>query len=125
MSDQKILEEELQVLYENLGGDYLDVKDRLNNPESIRSILLLFPEDDSYEKLIHAVRNKDITMSFQQVHALKGVAANLGFTELYEASSNLCEQLRPREQEADPELLRILQKSYEKTMNAIQEYIRK
>lgn len=62
-----------------------------------------------------------IEEAFRAAHTLKGVCANLGFTQLFKVSSDLTEELRggaPDEAKL-PELLEKVSSEYKKTVDAI------
>ena len=88
--------------YEQAGADYEDVRSRLRSDILIRKFFLKFPEDRSFEQLREALEKNDHQEAFRGAHTLKGVALNLGFTPLYEASHRLTEDLRPGGGEPDP-----------------------
>jgi len=111
----------LQECYAKLGGDYEGACKRLMNEKMLARFLQKFPDDPSMQLLLDAVKAENIETSFRSVHTLKGVAGNLGLTALFNVAVNLTEQLRPREQQADPELLDAVVKEYQKTMEALSE----
>lgn len=53
-----------------------------------------FKEDDGFDNLEKCIASRDVDASFDQAHALKGVAGNLGLTPLFSALSDLVEPLR-------------------------------
>ena len=108
--------------YERLQGDYADACRRLINEAILTRFVLKFPTDPSMQQLRDAVAAGDVETSFRSVHTLKGVAANLGFTQLYQAAWNLTEQLRPRQETADPDFLEALEKEYQLTLEVIGEF---
>ena len=111
----------VQECYEKLHGDYNDACKRLINENFVKRFVMKFPQDPSMQQLRDAVKAGDIEVSFRAVHTLKGVAANLALTTLYQAAWNLTEQLRPRQEQADAELLAALEEEYKKTIEALSE----
>jgi HPt (histidine-containing phosphotransfer) domain-containing protein len=87
----------LQEFYASVDESLEDVLARLHKEERITKYLGLFLQDPSFNDLEKAFEEEDIEKAFRSAHTLKGVAANLGFQKLYEASSALTEDLRPRE----------------------------
>ena len=85
----------LQNFYDSIGESLDDVLNRLHKEERITKYLGLFLQDPSFNDLEKAFGEKDAEKAFRAAHTLKGVAANLGFQKLYEASSALTEDLRP------------------------------
>lgn len=92
----------LRECYDQMNGSYDDAKARLMMDSMIERFLQKFLEDKTMEDLRRAVASGDIPLSFRQAHTLKGVAANLAFTGLQKAASDLTEQLRPQAEAADP-----------------------
>lgn len=112
----------IEECYKRLNGNYLDVKKRLMNEKLINRFLLKFKDDPSIDVLREGYRNKDIETAFRGVHTLKGVAANLSFTQLYEVSSNLTEQLRTGSFPQDTSMLEEVERVYAQVIAVIQDY---
>ncbi len=92
----------LRECYDQMNGSYDDAKARLMMDSMIERFLQKFLEDKTMEDLRRAVASGDVPLSFRQAHTLKGVAANLAFTGLQKAASDLTEQLRPRQRRLIP-----------------------
>lgn len=86
----------LQNFYDSVGESLDEVLNRLHKEERITKYLGLFLQDPSFNDLETAFAEKNIEKAFRAAHTLKGVALNLGFQKLSEASSALTEDLRPR-----------------------------
>lgn len=112
----------LQECYNNLHGDYNEAKARLMNDRLIERFILKFPADPSMDALREMVEAGDNKAAFRAVHTLKGVAANLAFTQLFHDASNLTEQMRDLQHDADPELYRILRETYANVIRTLKEY---
>lgn len=110
--------------YEKINGDYDDVVSRLGSESTTEKFVNKFLNDKTYEILKQAVSVGDIHESFRAAHTLKGVAANLSFTELYDNVSKLTEQLRPLTEPADEKLLDGVVRSYNKIISVITEYFK-
>ena len=95
---------ELEEFYKQVGGNFEDVKRRLLNEEFIRKFVLKFKDDETFDNLIDAFDKADYKESFRFIHTLKGTSVNLGFDDLYQASCNLTECLREKENLNDEEL---------------------
>lgn len=108
--------------YTKLHGDYAEAKTRLMNDKLIERFILKFPDDPSMDALREMIEAGDNAAAFRAVHTLKGVAANLAFTQLFRDASNLTEQLRDLQHSADPELYRILQQTYDMVIDTLAEY---
>ena len=112
----------LQECYDQMNGSYDDAKARLMMDSMIERFLQKFLEDKTMEELRRAVASGDIPGSFRQAHTLKGVAANLAFTGLQKAASDLTEQLRPQAAPADPKLMAQVEGAYQAVVEAIHAY---
>lgn len=102
----------VEEFYERINGDYNDALTRLPTQSFILRMLKLFATDSAYDELMEAVNNNDIKGSFEASHKLKGTAANLSFSQLYEALKDLNEQLRPQTEKADALLLQRVSDCY-------------
>lgn len=112
----------LQECYAKLHGDYPEAKNRLMNDRLIDRFILKFPGDPSMSALQEMVEAGDNAAAFRAVHTLKGVAANLAFTQLFHDASNLTEQLRDLQHDPDMELYATLQKTYKLVIDVLKEY---
>lgn len=112
----------LEECYTKLHGDYSEAKNRLMNDRLIDRFILKFPDDPSMGTLTEMVKAGDIPAAFRAVHTLKGVAANLAFTQLFQDASNLTEQLRSLQNAPDPELYGTLTKTYNLVISTLKEY---
>lgn len=110
----------LEECYAAMGGDYADVIGRLRSEAFIKKFVLKFADSTDWLQLHAALEENRIEDAFRAAHTMKGVASNLGMTELYSASSQLTELLRdgvPRDVSA---ALAAVDASYQKTLAAIQ-----
>ena len=112
----------IEECYNQLKGDYSDAKSRLGSDSLIEQFIMMFPRDKTMETLRKAVAEGNIEESFRVAHTLKGLAANLSFTKLAQASSNLTEQLRPLKQKADPEMVAEIEALYKLVMETLESY---
>ena len=112
----------LQECYTMLHGNYEDAKARLTMDRLIERFILKFLDDKSMDLLNKSVQEGNIQESFRAAHTLKGVAANLAFTELMERVSELTEQLRPCTKPADEAMYQSVVESYDRTVGAIEAY---
>ena len=66
------------------GIDYVDAMDRFgDNAELYERLALKYLDDGHLVALQAAMEAKDYSEGYSQAHALKGVAGNLSFKELY------------------------------------------
>lgn len=108
-----------QECYTLLKGNYQEAKSRLMNDTLIDRFLLRFPDDPSMQQLLDSLSQQNYTEAFHAAHTLKGVAANLAFTQLQQSASALTEALRGGQCPADASLLPQLQSDYQLVMDTI------
>ena len=111
----------LKECYARMNGSYEDAKLRLMMDSMVERFMFKFLEDDTMENLRSAVAERNIPDSFR-AHTLKGVAANLAFTELQAKASALTDQLRPQTAQADAALLAEVEKAYALVVDTINAY---
>ena len=104
-------------------GDYNDAIKRMMNESLIEALVVEFNTDTSYQLLKTSIANGNREDAFRAAHTLKGVAANLSLSKVQQVATELTEQLRSLENDADPELVAKLDEVYELTYNAIEEYM--
>ena len=112
----------LEQCYEQLHGNYAEVISRLMSDRLVDKFVLKFLDEPTMGQLREAIKGGVHDEVFRAVHILKGVAANLAFTELYKAASDLTEQLRGNDEKADPALVQKVEDSYKITVEAIKAY---
>ena len=106
--------------YDQLAGNYEDVKARLLKDERILRFLRKFPAAKELEELKAALAAGDWATAFRASHTLKGNCLNLGLDGLFAPSSELCENLRGGSPEKDWQpLLAAVEAEYQKTIEAI------
>lgn len=96
---------DLEKFYSESKSDYADVKGRLLTDERIIKFVRLFMDDSTFDSLVLAMETGNLPEAFRMAHTLKGLAGNLGFSNLFKAASALTETLRIGEdgQPEDPE----------------------
>ena len=101
----------IQECYEQVGGDFEEVKKRFGGAMLVEKFAVKFLGDSSFKDLEDGLTEKDAEKAFRAAHTLKGICLNLGFKELYEVSAELTEKLRKRElKEYEEDFLKV--KSY-------------
>lgn len=118
--DKKVEFMTIEEKYICLHGDYVEAKNRLMNDRLVEKFALKFLSDPSMQQLRDAVAAGDNATAFRAVHTLKGVAANLAFTELRMAASELTEQIRNCDKPADAELLMKVEEAYKLVIDTLQ-----
>lgn len=112
----------LQDCYTQLHGDYAEAIGRLMNERLMDRFVRKFPADPSMGQLNEMIAAGDNPAAFRAVHTLKGVAANLSFTELYRAAYDLTEQMRDLQHTADAELYSRVQQAYDLVIKTLNQY---
>lgn len=117
----------LQDLYTQIGGNYQEVISRLRMDRLVERFVIRFLDDTSCKDLIEAWATRDEDATFKAAHTAKGVCANLAITSLYEPANQICEALRPgnedlRRQTDIDALVRKLDEAYAKVVEAIETY---
>ena len=81
------------------------------------------PDDAARERMLRHILSSaaaaDWQEAFRAAHTIKGVCQNLGFSRLYESSSELSEAMRDGKPLADPALLERVKEDYAATAGAI------
>ena len=89
----------------------------LNKPALYARLLKMFLLNEQHEQLKNSINKKEIQVSAEQAHALKGITGNLSLTPLFNVTVKLMEQLRAGElnNETFNEYLLL----YDKTVEAV------
>lgn len=109
----------LSEFYIQNGGDVKAVLKRIPSEEMIKKFVLKFRGDPSYSQLKDALAAGDLKAEFFAAHTLKGVAQNLGFTELFQAVSELTEKLRGATEEPPQEMVDRVDAHYRRLIETI------
>lgn len=116
----------IQECYAELGGDFAEIKERLDSDTLIGRFIARFLNDDSYDNLCLAIREGQREDAFRAAHSLKGVSANLSLTKLLTSVEKMTEFLRSASDTipADAALLmEEVRRDYELTVTAIRSYL--
>ena len=84
----------IPAFYQAIGHDCEDACKRLSSQAALEKFLPRFAQDETFFALCTAMEENRPAEAFRAAHTLKGLAANFGFTHLYECSSALTELLR-------------------------------
>lgn len=112
----------LKECYQELKGDYDEANERFMTESIMERFVLKFPKDGSMAELKAAVEAGDIEGSFKAAHTLKGLAANMAFSNLMLSAAELTEQLRSCSVPADKELLAKVEEAYDLVIATIRKY---
>lgn len=80
--------------YAGFDGDFESVNRRFSSEAKVLKYLSIFLKGKDDESLIEAAQACNFEDVFRITHNIKGVAANLGFSKLFNESSILCEMCR-------------------------------
>ena len=114
---------DIRAAYERIGADFDDVASRFGSPALVERFAGMFVQDESFDELEKALAAHDAKTAFRAVHTLKGVALNLGLSNLAAPTIAVTEALRPCTLEGvDIEsLMAPLRKAYNETVAALGE----
>ena len=119
---EKSMNEKIIAKLEEHNINVSDTLKRLSNNEDLYITLLKsFLNDTNIDLLIKAYKDVDYEKIIQSVHSLKGIAANLGFTSLYNNSALLVSTLRNKDYSDIDNLYTNLIKSYEDVIHTIED----
>lgn len=107
--------------YAALHGNYAEAKGRLMSDRLITKFALKFIDDPTMGQLREAVASGTREEAFRAAHTLKGVAANLAFTELATSASVLTEQLRSLQNDPDTALVADVEQKYALVISILKE----
>ena len=89
----------IQELYDRIGGNYAEIISRLQMDAFVSRFITKFADDSSCHDTIAAWEAGDERGTFEAAHRAKGVCANLSLTKLANLSSDICEAMRPGNEE--------------------------
>lgn len=116
----------IEECYQKLGGNYIDVRERLINEKLISRFLEKFINDDSYLTLCSGIQEGKRDQAFRAAHTLKGICQNLGFGILLKSTGAITELLRHEAAEIPAEaavLMESVKHDYESTVSIILAYL--
>lgn len=103
----------LENFYQIIGSEYATLLERFCNNESLLDkFVTMFPDEPVFHFLKEAVDTADYGAVENYAHALKGVAANLGFDGLQSACADIVLSVREGHPEDILELFEKAQKEY-------------
>lgn len=112
--------EELLSRLEAIGAETEDTLERfMNDEEMYLGYVKGFPEEPTMKKLEQAVGDQDYETAEKEVHALKGIAINLGFVPMADSAIDMLEELRADNIPDALEAYEELEKQYKKYVEVI------
>lgn len=114
--------EKLYKKLEKWGCDVPGAKERFDYDDALfLTCIDLFLEDENFKKLNEKIKNNDYQESFDAAHTIKGVAANLGLTPIYDSVSDVVQELRAGNLEASKALVLKLNTEMEKMVEIVKD----
>ena len=118
----------LKELYANIGADYDQALRVLRIDKLLTKHIRRFPKNDAVGNLITCRDTMDAVELFESAHAVKGLCANLGLTEMSEKASIIADEFRTGNDRSmsDEEvkaLIDEIEALYQKTSLGIMDYI--
>ncbi len=108
----------IKEMYQEIGSDYEKLTARL--PEKLLPRLVKkYAEDKNFDLLTESVEKEDYEQAFTAAHTLKGMAMNLGFDRLADASSAMTEELRANSYGKIKELYLSVKEAHEQVIEGI------
>ena len=114
----------IEKLYKDLekwGCDVPGAKERFDDDELFATCINLFLEDENLKKLNEEIENNDCQEAFNAAHTIKGVSANLGLTPIYDAVSDVVQELREDKLESSRALIPKLNSEMEKMIEIVKD----
>jgi HPt (histidine-containing phosphotransfer) domain-containing protein len=93
----------------------------LNNAKLYVKLLNKFKTDTNGDELLETLRGGDYEKAQVQAHTIKGIAANLSFSELFKQSLELEAQIKARA--VDPERVESFKRCFNETLAAVDKVI--
>ncbi|WP_296009582.1 Hpt domain-containing protein [uncultured Adlercreutzia sp.] len=107
------------------GIDYVDAMDRFgDNADLYERLALKYLDDGHMVALEAAMETKDFSEGYSQAHALKGVAGNLSFKDLYECAALVSDALYAGEYEAAEKHLPQVEKAHKLVIEGLEAWQR-
>ena len=84
----------IQELYATIGGDYDAAIKIMRRDRLVDRTVRRFASSNLCADLVAATESGDPTAIFEAAHALKGVSANLGLTDIYKLTETVTDEFR-------------------------------
>lgn len=103
---------------EKAGLDYKLALARFgDNQVLFEKFLYRFENDEHFKQGKEAYDVKDYKEVLKQIHALKGVSGTLGMERLYQAASDVVDDIRSENYEQLPDNMKHMEEEYDQIMN--------
>ena len=84
----------VKMIYDQIGGDYENILQRVFSDDNIIMLLSMLLEDDSYDRFIESMEKGNYEQATDEIHGLKGICGNLAINSLYDISVDILSALR-------------------------------
>ena len=102
------------------GCDVAAARERLMEDDDLfENCLNIFVKDSNFQELGRYIKSGMYKQAFDCAHTLKGVAGNLGITPIYDATSNLVEELRNSRYDRLEELYKALLNEFDEMQHIV------
>lgn len=109
----------------DIGVDVDETLDRFTDDEDLYlECLSRFSIDADIKELLDAIETNDAKECFEKAHSIKGVASNLGFTDLHKDIAILTDVFRAGSMAYDPLNLSAVVDDYNLVLEAIEKVVR-
>lgn len=103
------------------GIDYVDAMDRFgDNADLYERLALKYLDDEHLVALKAAMEAADYSEGYSQAHALKGVAGNLSFKDLFQCAALVSDALYAGEYEAAAEHMPEVERTHELVIKGLE-----
>lgn len=103
------------------GIDYVDAMDRFgDNADLYERLAMKYLDDSHLVALQAAIEARNFSDGYSEAHALKGVAGNLSFKNLYEAATLVSDALYAGEYEAGTAHLPEVEAAHKKVIEGLE-----
>ena len=113
---------DIRECYAEMNADFEEVARRFGSEAMVKKFAVKFLKDSSYANLCSGFAENNGEEAFRAAHTLKGACANLGFSALYTAATELTEKLRGRSTEGSEELFEKVKEQYDITIAALTKF---
>lgn len=118
-----MIEDLMQVLRDDGNDPDGFLKRFMGRMDFYEKYLRRFLEDTCFEKITVSLKEGNVEEAFTASHTLKGIAANLGLTRLYDVDVVLVEKLRANNTEGIQEDYDAIKEEYERVIGLIRQYL--
>lgn len=116
--------DEIMAVLKQDGNDVDGVMQRFMNMKKMyQKYLLKYLDDPCFQDLTQALQDGNIEDAFRASHTLKGVASNLGLTNLYNADVVVVEKLRNGVTDGVNDDYKVIAQEHKKVIEWIRQYL--